>query len=92
LQTSAYDRDVFAALAGGVRPPRIRLLLWAVLVRTDGGEAECSAAACRKNLCPFGLHAFQKKSKRGIKTPPEEIVKVKARLKEAEKHYADSGC
>jgi hypothetical protein len=26
--------------------------------------------------------------RRGIKTPPEEIAKVKARLKEAAKHYA----
>jgi phage-related protein len=34
------------------------------------------------------LHAFQKKSKSGSKTPPEEIEKVKTRLKEAEKHYA----
>jgi Phage derived protein Gp49-like (DUF891) len=37
----------------------------------------------------YVLHAFQKKSKRGIKTPPEEIAKVKARLKEAEKHDAE---
>jgi len=37
----------------------------------------------------YVLHAFQKKSKSGIKTPPEEIEKVKARLKEAEKDYAE---
>ncbi len=37
----------------------------------------------------YVLHAFQKKSKKGIKTPPEEIHKVKARLKEAAKHYAE---
>ena len=36
----------------------------------------------------YVLHAFQKKSKRGSKTPPQEIEKVKARLKEAEKDYA----
>jgi phage-related protein len=35
------------------------------------------------------LHAFQKKSKRGSKTPAQEIEKVKARLKEAEKHHAE---
>ncbi len=34
-------------------------------------------------------HAFQKKSKSGIKTPPQEIEKVKSRLREAEKDYAD---
>lgn len=37
----------------------------------------------------YVLHAFQKKSKRGNKTPPQEIEKVKARLKEAEKAYAE---
>jgi len=37
----------------------------------------------------YVLHAFQKKSKRGAKTPAEEIDKVKARLKEAEKHHAE---
>jgi phage-related protein len=37
----------------------------------------------------YVLHAFQKKSKRGSKVPAEEIEKVKARLKEAEKHHAD---
>jgi phage-related protein len=36
----------------------------------------------------YVLHAFQKKSKSGIKTPAEEIAKVKARLKEAQQHYA----
>jgi phage-related protein len=35
------------------------------------------------------LHAFQKKSKRRAKTPAEEIDRVKARLKEAEKHHAE---
>jgi hypothetical protein len=37
----------------------------------------------------YVLHAFQKKSKRGRKTPPEEIAKVKARLKEAMQHHAE---
>lgn len=32
----------------------------------------------------YVLHAFQKKSKKGIETPKAEIDKVKARLKEAE--------
>ena len=36
----------------------------------------------------YVLHAFQKKSKSGIRTPPQEIEKVRSRLKEAEKHYA----
>lgn len=37
----------------------------------------------------YVLHAFQKKSKSGIKTPPEELEKVKKRLKDAEKDYAE---
>ena len=37
----------------------------------------------------YVLHTFQKKSKAGIKTPSEEIEKVRSRLKEAEKHYAE---
>jgi phage-related protein len=36
----------------------------------------------------YVLHAFQKKSKSGIKTPPEEIEKVRSRLKEAREDYA----
>jgi phage-related protein len=37
----------------------------------------------------YVLHAFQKKSKSGIKTPLAEIEKVKARLREAMKHHAE---
>ncbi len=37
----------------------------------------------------YVLHVFQKKSKAGVKTPAEELDKVKARLKEAERAYAE---
>ncbi len=36
----------------------------------------------------YVLSVFQKKSKTGRKTPKEEIDKINARLKEAEKLYA----
>jgi phage-related protein len=36
----------------------------------------------------YALHAFQKKSKSGIKTPPAEIETVRRRLKTAEEHHA----
>lgn len=36
----------------------------------------------------FALHAFQKKSKSGKKTPQGEIEQVKRRLKVAEEIYA----
>ena len=35
----------------------------------------------------YVLHAFQKKSKRGIKTPGEEIEMIQRRLKIAEKDH-----
>lgn len=35
----------------------------------------------------FVLHAFQKKSKQGIKTPQEDIELVKNRLKQAQEIY-----
>jgi phage-related protein len=34
------------------------------------------------------LHAFQKKSTRGIATPAREIERVRARLQEATAHHA----
>ena len=35
----------------------------------------------------YVLHAFQKKSKAGIKTPKQDIELVRERLKRAEEHY-----
>ena len=37
----------------------------------------------------YCLHAFQKKSRRGIETPKEEIETVRRRLKRAEKMHAE---
>ena len=36
----------------------------------------------------YALHAFQKKSKKGIKTPPVELDIVRKRRKAAEEHHA----
>jgi phage-related protein len=33
------------------------------------------------------LHVFQKKSKRGIETPKQDIELIEARLKRAKDHY-----
>lgn len=38
----------------------------------------------------YALHAFQKKSKKGISTPKDEIDLVKRRLKAAEEHYKEN--
>jgi phage-related protein len=35
----------------------------------------------------YVLHAFQKKSKRGVATPQRDIELIKARLRRAEEHY-----
>ena len=37
----------------------------------------------------YALHAFQKKSKKGIETPKQEIELIRSRLKKAEEHYAE---
>jgi phage-related protein len=38
----------------------------------------------------YVLHAFQKKSKKGIETPKHEIDVIKSRLKVAEAHYREN--
>ena len=38
----------------------------------------------------YVLHAFQKKSRKGIETPKHEIDVIKARLKVAEAHYREN--
>ncbi len=37
----------------------------------------------------YVLHAFQKKSKRGIATPQQDMDLIHSRLKDAEAHYAE---
>jgi phage-related protein len=36
----------------------------------------------------YALHVFQKKSKKGVKTPKQEIELIRKRLQAAEEHYA----
>ena len=38
----------------------------------------------------YMLDAFQKKSKKGIKTPKSDLDRIKSRLKQAEKMYAEA--
>ena len=38
----------------------------------------------------YVLHAFQKKAKRGIATPKQELDLVRRRLQAAERHYRDT--
>ena len=38
----------------------------------------------------YVLHAFQKKAKRGIATPKQELGLIRRRLQAAERHYRDT--
>ncbi|HET6572305.1 MAG TPA: type II toxin-antitoxin system RelE/ParE family toxin [Fimbriiglobus sp.] len=58
------------------------------VVESDDRNAYRAVYAVKFAGAVYVLHAFQKKSKSGIKTPAEEISTVRARLKEAEKHHA----
>jgi phage-related protein len=59
------------------------------VIEDDSGSTYRAVYTVKFAGIVYVLHAFQKKSKAGIKTPAEEIAKVRARLKEAEKHYAE---
>ena len=37
----------------------------------------------------YALHAFQKKSKRGIKTPQKDIDRIQEWLRRAEEHHRE---
>ena len=58
-------------------------------VEDDAGSTYRAVYTVKFAGVVYVLHAFQKKAKSGIKTPPQEIDKVRNRLKEAEKHYAE---
>jgi phage-related protein len=58
------------------------------VVADDHGNAYRAVYTVRFPGIVYVLHAFQKKSKSGIKSPAEEIAKVRSRLKDAEGHYA----
>ncbi len=59
------------------------------VVEDDNGNTYRAVYTVKFAGAVYVLHAFQKKSKKGSKTPPEEIEKVRARLKEAAKHHAE---
>lgn len=52
----------------------------------DGDTYRCVYLLRLKGVV-YVLHAFQKKSKTGIKTPPKDIEMVKSRIKLAEEDY-----
>jgi len=58
------------------------------VVEEDDGIAYRAVYTVKFAGVVYVLHAFQKKSRSGRKTQSEDIDKVRDRLKEAEKHYA----
>lgn len=57
------------------------------VIANGDGDTYRAVYTVRFDDAVYVLHAFQKKSKTGIKTPQKEITLVKNRLKAAELHY-----
>jgi phage-related protein len=58
------------------------------IVASHVGNAYRAVYTVRFAGVVYVLHAFQKKSRRGIATPPEELATVNRNLKRAEEEYA----
>jgi phage-related protein len=60
------------------------------VVEDHDGDTYRTVYTVRLAGAVYALHAFQKKSKKGIKTPTAEMDTVRRRLKAAEEHHAAS--
>jgi phage-related protein len=59
------------------------------IVEDDQGSTYRAVYTVRFAKAVYMLHAFQKKSKKGIKTPKQEVELIEKRLQLAEEHYAE---
>ena len=59
-----------------------------VIVESHAGDTYRAVYTVRLAGRIYALHAFQKKSKAGIKTPKSEVDLIKSRLKRAEEEHA----
>ena len=90
-----FGTALFAA-QNGVKPPEAKPLKGfggagvLELVEDYSGDTYRAVYTVRFATKVFVLHAFQKKSKRGIRTPKHEIDLIKKRLKMAEKLHSTS--
>jgi phage-related protein len=57
------------------------------VVEDHNGNTYRAVYATKFTGAVYVLDAFQKKSKKGVKTPQKDIERVRKRLKEAEKHH-----
>ena len=60
------------------------------IVESHVGNAYRTVYTVRFRLAIYVLHAFQKKSKRGIKTPRPELELIEKRLRTAAEHYEEN--
>lgn len=94
---SVQDRVGFALYQAqiGLRPRDAKPLrgfgasILVVAARHDG-DTYRAVYTVQFQAAVYVLHAFQKKAKRGIATPMQEIDLIRRRLKAAQQHYADS--
>lgn len=59
------------------------------IVEDYAGDTYRAVYTVRFTGAVYALHAFQKKSKKGIETPKPDIDLIRSRLKKAEAHYAE---
>jgi len=59
------------------------------IVEDHAGNTYRAVYTVRFAAAVYTLHAFQKKSKKGIATPKPHIELIKRRLKQAEQHYTE---
>jgi phage-related protein len=57
------------------------------IVEDNDGSTFRAVYTVRLAGAVYVLDAFQKKSKKGVKTPPRDIDRIKKRLKAAEEHH-----
>ncbi len=60
------------------------------IVEDDDGNTYRTAYAAKFPGAVYVLHAFQKKSTKGVATPRKEIDLIKDRLAEAARHHAEN--
>lgn len=60
------------------------------VVSRHDGDTYRAVYTVRFKVAVYVLHAFQKKAKRGIETPKQDIDLIKSRLKVAERHYKET--
>jgi len=60
------------------------------IVSDDASGTFRTVYTVRFPLAVYALHAFQKKSKRGIETPRKDTLLVRSRLRDAVHHYGEN--